>query len=203
MNTLLSAVRAATLHGAIALGALALVVLAQTVITSLDDVAVDGDTLSAEWVNEVNTLDERIEENEADIQASSSEINTLSTRMDALEASQGNSSGLPAADYDSGWFYVKKNTDYNKTHNLGRQPSLAIIWQASDSRGKGMSIMDGIYSSKGFGSWLQKITSTKYQLSTGYYSAGSGYGKTSHWLFNTKNSGSNRGSTYLRVLMWK
>ena len=61
MNTLLSAVRAAALHGAIALGALALVVLAQTVITSLDDVAVDGDTLSAEWVNEVNTLDEQIE----------------------------------------------------------------------------------------------------------------------------------------------
>ena len=54
MNTLLSTLRTTMLHGAIALGALALVVLAQTVITSLDDVAVDGDTLSAEWVNEVN-----------------------------------------------------------------------------------------------------------------------------------------------------
>ena len=196
MNTLLSTVRTTVLHGSIALGALGFMVLAQTVITSLDDVAVDGDTLSAEWVNEVNTLDERIEALEAN-------ENTLDARIDALETSQGNSSGLPAADYDSGWFYVKKNTDYNKTHNLGTQPRLAVVWQAADNRGKGMSIMDGIYSDKGFGSWLQKITSTTYQISTGPASAGSGYGKTSHWLFNTKNSGSNRGSTYLRVLMWK
>ena len=75
MNTLLSTVRSATLHGSIALGALGLVVLAQTVITSLDDVAVDGDTLSAEWVNEVNTLDERIETNEAEIAALQSTSN--------------------------------------------------------------------------------------------------------------------------------
>ena len=137
------------------------------------------------------------------MQASSSEINTLDARIDALEASQGSSSGLPTADYDSGWFYVKKNTDYSKTHNLGKQPRLAIVWQAYSSSGTNMSLIDSIFTQQhgygGIGSWLQKITSTTYQISTGPASAGSGYGKTSHWGLTTGSDG----STYLRVLMWK
>ena len=46
-----------------------------------------------------------------------------------------------------------------------------------------MMLVDSIYSGSnyGYGSWLQKITSGGYQLSTGKTSAMSGYGENSHW----------------------
>ena len=108
MNTLLSTVRTAALHGAIALGALGCMVLAQTVITSLDDVAVDGDTLSAEWVNEVNTLDERIEENAQDI---------------ADAASSNASFKWSSASFDSGWFRMQSQAGTNSFKQVSISPA--------------------------------------------------------------------------------
>ena len=53
--------------------------------------------------------------------------------------------GLPDADYDSGWFSVEKYNEYEKEHNLGVLPRLAVIWVATDSNGADMCLLDNIW----------------------------------------------------------
>jgi len=105
--------------------------------------------------------------------------------------------GLPPADYDSGWFEVKKEMNYDKNHNLGSLPRIGVVWGAGDCNGKDMYLMDGIYSSGGYGSWLQRITTDTYRISTGPGSAMSGYGTEDHWTWD------NDGNGCIRVYLWK
>jgi len=107
--------------------------------------------------------------------------------------------GLAPADYDSGWFQALKNHNYDESHNLGTLPRLAIVWGASDSSGSHMHLIDDIHSSHpggGFGSWLQRITTTSYRISTGAHSAMTGDGIDLHWTWDN-------GDGYIRVFMWK
>jgi hypothetical protein len=43
--------------------------------------------------------------------------------------------GLPAADYDSGWFAVSYNTNYAKAHGLNAIPRTYLLLHATDSAG--------------------------------------------------------------------
>ncbi len=124
------------------------------------------------------------------------EINKLKSEIDELKQT----TGLPPADYDCGWFRVEKGTNYDKDHYFGVFPRLVIVWGASDSNGTNMFLMDGIYSDtyRGYGSWLQRITQNSYRISTGVRAATSGYGVETHsgWIDGT-------GGGYIRVYMWK
>jgi hypothetical protein len=44
-------------------------------------------------------------------------------------------SGLPAADYDSGWFAVTYNTSYSKNHNLGTTPRMVMVYHNDSATG--------------------------------------------------------------------
>ena len=99
--------------------------------------------------------------------------------------------GLPDADYDSGWFSVEKYNEYEKEHKLGVLPRLAVIWVATDSDGTDMCLLDNIWAGTTYrGSWLQKITTSHYVISTGYYITDSNG-------FKINPDG------YIKVLMWK
>ena len=104
--------------------------------------------------------------------------------------------GLAPADYDSGWFQALRNRNYDKSHNLGTLPRLAIVWGASDGNGSHMHLIDGIFSVQGHGSWLQRITTTAYRISTGPTSAMTGFGIDGLWQWSN-------GDGYIRVFMWK
>jgi hypothetical protein len=108
--------------------------------------------------------------------------------------------GLPPADHDSGWFYAEKSKNYDKEHGLGTLPRLAIVWGASDENGSDMYMMDSIHagtvsSGVGYGSWLQRITTISYRISTGATSM-SAYGVDGHWDWGD-------GTGFIRVFMWK
>ena len=112
--------------------------------------------------------------------------------------------GLPAADYDSGWFYVQPSKNYDYKHNLGTLPRLAVIWGACDNQGHNMLLMDSIYAPigsthAGYGSWLQRITTDSYRISTGV-AAFSGYGVDTWYNGWDCGVGTNG---YIRVFMWK
>ena len=126
---------------------------------------------------------------------------TLSLSGSTLAIEDGNSvdlaqAGLPSADFDSGWLPVSANSNYDNMHNLGVLPRMAVVWAATDANGTNMYLMDGIFSSAGYGAWLQKITTTNYRISTGPNSAMSAYGVDHHWNWTN-------GTGYVRVLMWK
>ena len=112
----------------------------------------------------------------------------------ASASSPSASAGLPKPDYDSGWFYVEKGKEYEKTHNLGTFPALVVKYGASDSSGSNMYLMDGVYepSFGRRGCWLVQITKTSYRVKGGTASA--------YYDGITAPSPSN---TWLKVLMWK
>ena len=102
--------------------------------------------------------------------------------------------GLPPADYDSEWFHVNANQNYDKTHDLGTLPRLAIIWGASDAEGSDMLMMDRVihkYSDNEYGCLLKGITETDYSIRTGTRSS---MAKNNTW-------GGTNG--FIRVFMWK
>ena len=99
--------------------------------------------------------------------------------------------GLPDADYDSGWFHVEKYNEYEKEHKLGVLPRLSVIWVAADSDGTDMCLLDNIWAGTTYrGSWLQKITTSHYVISTGYH-------------ISDSNGLKNYPDGYIKVLMWK
>ncbi len=109
------------------------------------------------------------------------EINKLRGEIEELKQTNG----LPPADYDSGWFYVEKDEIYNKEHNMGVLPKLAVIWGANGGEGDDMFLMDGF---SAYGSFIRNITTTSYSIATGVSSA--------------MNSG-RYANCYIKVLMWK
>ncbi|QTA91787.1 hypothetical protein [Desulfonema magnum] len=140
---------------------------------------------------------------EADVKKLKKQVKTLKKKVKTLQETVDDMfvSGLPPADYDSEWFFVEKNKNYDKTHNLETLPRLAVVWASSDSNGSDMYLMDGIHglsNYSGYGSWLQRITMSSYRVSTGPYSAMSAYGVDNHW-----NWGNENGSGWIRILMWK
>ena len=157
MNTLLSTLRTTVLHGSIALGALGFMVLAQTVITSLDDVAVDGDTLSAEWVNEVNTLDELIDQNAGDIAANQTDI----------EALQAAGSGSSPAGAVMAFYLTRCPTGWKPADGTNNTPDLrGVFLRGMENFGGQSSTRDpdrsgrstlGSYQADAFGSHSHKI----------------------------------------------
>ena len=59
---------------------------------------------------------------------------------------EGGKFSAPSNVYDSGWFNIAANTTYTKTHDLGTDKFLAIVW-AKDSAGN-VSVPRG-----GIGGW--------------------------------------------------
>jgi hypothetical protein len=97
-------------------------------------------------------------------------------------------SGLPPADYDSGWFACAYNTTYTKAHSLSAAPRLVVLLHntASDGSGEscvvvnakdGTALMYGlvgldassIYVKSGSDSAAGTITSTRRVSAAGYY----------------------------------
>ncbi len=101
--------------------------------------------------------------------------------------SAGSVAGLPPADYDSGWFSVNKDSQYQKTYSLNSLPRLAVIWGASDSSGNQMVLIDRTLDTNQVGCILKDITKTGCVVATGKQAA----------LTVSMING------YARVLMWK
>lgn len=61
----------------------------------------------------------------------------LQSRIDSLNATVNYliSTGLDARRYDSGWFAVGKNSNYDKTHNLGTTSLIVSLWFSKTSDG--------------------------------------------------------------------
>ncbi len=93
--------------------------------------------------------------------------------------------GLPSADYDSGWFHAQNNRSYNKEHNLGTLPRLAIVWGADDENGTNMFLIDTLH---GYGSMIKNITTNSCTIWTGVNSARDGGSST---------------DCFIKILMWK
>lgn len=116
----------------------------------------------------------------------------LKTRLDEL---QQQLEKLPLPKYDSGWIKVEKAQSYPLTHNLGRLPRQVMCFAAGSASGANMIVMDSVYSSGGYGAWVQDITQSDFVLSTGINYPVSGYGKDDHFRWS-------RNATFIKVLMW-
>lgn len=72
----------------------------------------------------------RISDLEAQIDQMSATIAELTTKLNTLNATK-----LDALKYDSGWFVVGTNGDYDKTHNLGTTSLVVSLWFSESADG--------------------------------------------------------------------
>ena len=100
--------------------------------------------------------------------------------------------GLPAADYDSGWFAVAYNNSYTKAHGLNAIPRAYLLLHATDAAGASENVVVGVcftgtdsFNVIGFSSTDILITcpnSTAYGCVTSTRrSSGSGYYRILAW----------------------
>ncbi len=116
-------------------------------------------------------------------------INALSAEVAALKSGGNSGSGLPPADYDSGWLPISNNTSFTMNHNLGVLPRLSIVWGSASPDGSNMVLEDMKETDGGnaVGCLLHNTTPTSYEIQA-----------SREWALSTwvKNG-------YVKVLMWK
>lgn len=107
----------------------------------------------------------------------------------ALEAG-----GLPAADYDSGWFAVAHNTTYTKAHGLGTYPRLVVVEHSTSSTGASerVTVMVGKKSAADQFRSMQGADATNVYVQTNTDSSAG-------VLYSTRRESA---SGYYRVLAW-
>jgi hypothetical protein len=101
--------------------------------------------------------------------------------------------GLPAADYDSGWFACAYTTTYTKLHGFGALPRSVLLLHSTDSAGASECVKVEVVSngSAGIGC-LGMDTSYVYITASSSSTAGCVY-----------SSRRNSGSGYYRILAWR
>lgn len=101
--------------------------------------------------------------------------------------------GLPAADYDSGWFACVYNTVYTKAHGLGAPPRLVLLYHAADSVGASEWVL---VNTVGVSSTVEQaclgITSANVLVTTG----------ASSTLGTISSSRRTSASGYYRIFAW-
>jgi hypothetical protein len=104
-------------------------------------------------------------------------------------------SGLPAADYDSGWFAVAYNQTYTKTHLLGVQPKHAVLVHSTDSGGTSEWVRVNVVATVN----LNDVAVIGYDLTSIIVTTGSSssYDATCHSTRRSSAAG------YYRILAWK
>jgi hypothetical protein len=105
------------------------------------------------------------------------------------------SPGLPAADYDSGWFAVAYNQTYTKTHLLGAQPKQVLLVHATDSGGTSEWVRVNVVVSGN----LNECAPIGYDLTSILVTTGNNnsYDATCHSTRRSSAAG------YYRILAWK
>jgi hypothetical protein len=98
-----------------------------------------------------------------------------------------------AADYDSGWFACAYNNTYTKTHSLGGQPRLVMIFHSSDAAGTSEWVRAEVVSngSAGIGCW--GVTAADVVITAANNSSAG-------CVYSARR---NSGSGYYRILAWK
>ncbi len=103
------------------------------------------------------------------------------------------SAGLPASDYDSGWFACAYSNTYTKLHGFGALPRSVLLLHSTDSAGASECVKVEVVSngSAGIGC-LGMDTSYIYVTASSASTAGCVY-----------SSRRNSGSGYYRILAWR
>lgn len=102
----------------------------------------------------------------------------------------GGSSGLPTADYDSGWFAVTTFSSYTKSHGLGTIPRLWILLWGSSSTPTSYVRAVTVYIGSAYKGYMGKADSTDIRIRTQDHTMDDNY------------AGSSSGG-YMKILAWK
>lgn len=111
------------------------------------------------------------------------ESNTPETEIETV-------SGLPAADFDTGWISISTNEIKQLTHSMGSIPRLAVMWASQSSDGSNQYLMDSkfVRGSGDVGSFLQSLTNSTFEVRGGFHYPGT---------VDTQNP------IWVRVYLWK
>lgn len=105
-----------------------------------------------------------------------------------------NPTGLPPADYDSGWFACAYNNTYTKAHSLGSAPRMALLIHNTAADGSGECV---------YVHTVRQATAI-YQAALGYDSANvyvtAGAESTGGTVFSKRRESA---SGFYRILAWK